>query len=228
MTYPQILRALKSHYKPENVAGMARFGIATKKVYGVPAPALHKLARQIGKDHDLAQRLWGSGIHDARLLAALIDDPKQVTVEQMESWVTDFDNWAVCDGVCLHLFDRTRFAHSEAVAWTTRDEEFVKRAGFALMAVLAVHDNKAANAAFERFLPLIERESDDDRHYVKKAVNWALREIGKRNPALNKKAVAAAERIRKRNTRAARSIASDALRELQSQAVRQRLRARAR
>ena len=223
MTLPQILRALKSHYKPENIAGMARFGIVTKKAYGVSAPELRKLARQIGRDHDLAQRLWASGIYDARLLAALIDDPKQVTEEQMESWVADFDNWATCDGVCLHLFDRTPFAHRKAIEWSARDEEFVKRAGFALMAVLAVHNKQAPDAAFERFLPIIERESDHDRNFVKKAVNWALRQIGKRNSALNSKAIAAAERIRKRQTRAARWIAADALRELQGEAVQKRL-----
>ena len=127
MTYREILRALKSHSNPENIAGMARFGITAKKAYGVPAPALHKLARQIGKDHDLAQRLWGTGIHDARGLAALIDDPQQVTEEQMESWVADFDNWATCDGVCLHLFDRTPFAYEKARAWARREETFVRR-----------------------------------------------------------------------------------------------------
>ncbi|MCJ7751614.1 MAG: DNA alkylation repair protein [Armatimonadetes bacterium] len=223
MTYPQILQTLKSHYKPENIAGMARFGIVAKKAYGVPAPALRKLARQIGKDHALAQRLWASGIYDARLLAALIDDPTQVTEEQMESWVADFDNWAVCDGVCLHLFDRTPFAYPKAVEWSAREEEFVKRAGFALMAVLAVHDTKAPDAAFVRFLPIIERESDDDRNFVKKAVNWALRQIGKRNLALNGKAIAAAERIHKKDSRPARWIAADALRELRSEAVQKRL-----
>jgi len=226
MTYPQILQTLKSHYKPENIAGMARFGIVAKKAYGVPAPELRKLAKQIRKDHDLAQRLWASGIHDARLLAALIDDPKQVTEQQMESWVVDFDNWAICDGVCLHLFDRTPFAHRKAIEWSARAEEFVKRAGFALMAVLAVHDKRAADAAFERFLPIIERAFDDDRNFVKKAVNWAVRQIGKRNSALNSKAIAAADRLRKHDTRAARWIAADALRELRSEAVQKRLRAK--
>jgi 3-methyladenine DNA glycosylase AlkD len=228
MTYPQILRTLKSYYKPENVAGMARFGIVAKKAYGVPAPALRKLARSIGKDHDLAQRLWASGIFDARMLAALIDDPAQVTEEQMEFWAAEFDNWAICDGCCSNLFDRTPFAHRKAVAWTAREEEFVRRAGFALMAALAVHDKQASDAAFRRFLPLIERASDDDRNFVKKAVNWALRQIGKRDLALNAKAIAVAERVRARGTRAARWIAADALRELRSEAVQKRLRAKSR
>jgi 3-methyladenine DNA glycosylase AlkD len=226
MTYREILRTLKSHYKPENIEGMARFGIVTKKAYGVPAPALRKLAKEIGTNHDLAQRLWASGILDARGLAALIDDPTLVTEEQMESWVADFDNWAVCDGVCLHLFDRTPFAHEKAVEWAAREEEFVKRAAFALMACLAVHDKRASDGAFARFLPIIERESDDDRNYVRKAVNWALRQIGKRNLALNKKAVRTAEQIRRRDTRAARWIASDALRELKGDALQRRLRAK--
>ena len=228
MTYPHILRTLKSYYTPENVAGLARFGIVTKKVYGVPAPALRKLAKQIGRDHDLARRLWATGILDARTLAALIDDPAQVTEEQMESWVAEFDNWAICDGCCSNLFDRTPFANRKAVEWSARKEEYVKRAAFSLMAALAVHDKQASDAAFRRFLPLIERASDDDRNFVKKAVNWALRQIGKRNLALNAKAIAAAERVRARGTRTARWIAADALRELRSEAVQKRLRAKSR
>jgi 3-methyladenine DNA glycosylase AlkD len=228
MTHSQILRTLRSYYKPENIAGMARFGIVAKKAYGVPTPELRKLARRIGKDHDLAQRLWASGIFDARMLAALIDVPAEVTEDQMESWAAEFANWAICDGCCSNLFDRTPFAHGKAVEWSAREEEFVRRAGFALMAVLAVHDKGAPDSAFERFLPLIERQSDDDRNFVKKAVNWALRQVGKRNLALNAKAIAAAERVRARGTRAARWIASDALRELRSEAVQKRLRANSR
>jgi len=226
MTYRHILRTLKSHYKPENIEGMARFGIVTKKAYGVPAPALRKLAREIGKDHALAQRLWSSGIHDARVLAALIDDPAQVTEDQMESWVADFDNWAVCDACCGVLFDKTGFAYRKAVEWSRRDEEFVKRAGFALMACLAVHDKRAGDRQFERFLPIIEREATDERNFVKKAVNWALRQIGKRNLRLNRKAIERAERIRVLDSRAARWIAADALRELRGEAVQKRLRER--
>ena len=224
MTYRAILQHLKSYYKPENVEGMARFGIVSKKVYGVPTPALRKLAREIGKDHQLALRLWTTGILDARALAALIDDPAQVTEEQMEAWVKDFDNWATCDVCCSNLFDRTPFAHRKAAEWSGRDEEYVKRAGFALMAALAVHDKKASEAQFERFLKIIEREAADDRNFVKKAVNWALRQIGKRNLALNRKAIEAAERIRATGTRAGRWIAADALRELRSEAVQTRLR----
>ncbi len=226
MQYRDILKILKSHHKPENIEGMARFGITSKKAYGVPMPELRKLARQIGKDHDLAQRLWASGVLDARTLAALIDDPEQVTEEQMESWVADFDNWAICDTCCGSLFDRTKFAHRKAVEWSKREEEFVKRAGFALMAWLAVHDKKAEDRRFERFFGAIKREATDERNYVRKAVNWALRQIGKRNAALNRKAIAVARKIRELDSRAARWIAADALRELGSEAVRKKLASR--
>jgi 3-methyladenine DNA glycosylase AlkD len=226
MTYRAIMQHLKSFYKPENVEGMARFGIVSKKVYGVPTPEVRKLARRIGKDHQLAQRFWSSGVLDARALAALIDNPEQVTKEQMDAWVRDFDNWATCDVCCSNLFDRTAFAYRKAAEWSERDEEYVKRAAFALMAALAVHDKKASDAKFNRFLKIIERESADDRNYVKKAVNWALRQIGKRNLHLNAKAIRAAEQIRATGTRAGRWIAADALRELCSPAVQKRLRSR--
>ncbi len=224
MTYRAIMQHLRSFYKPENVEGMARFGIISKKVYGVPTPEVRKLARKLGKDHQLALRLWSSGVLDARALAALIDDPAQVTEDQMESWVRDFDSWATCDVCCSNLFDRTPFAYAKATEWSKRDEEYVKRAGFALMAALAVHDKKASDAKFERFLKVIERESVDDRNFVRKAVNWALRQIGKRNLTLNRSAIETAERIRATNTRAGRWIAADALRELRSPAVQTRLR----
>jgi len=228
MQYRAIMSALKSHYKRENIEGMARFGIVTEKAYGVPAPALRKLAREVSKDHTLAQRLWASGVHDARVLAALIDDPEQVTEEQMESWAADFDNWAVCDGVCLHLFRRTPFAHEKAVEWTARDEEFVRRAGFALIACLAVHDKNADDRQFGRFLPIIEREATDERNFVKKAVNWALRQIGKRSLHLNREAIKTAKQIRAVGSPAARWVASDALRELTGDVVQRRLRGKKR
>ncbi len=222
--YREIMQSLKSHHSPENVEGMARFGIVSKKVYGVPMPALRRLARETGKDHQLARRLWASRVLDARLLASLVADPAEVTEEQMEAWVLDFDNWAICDVCCSNLFDRTPFAHHKAAEWTEREEEYVKRAGYALMAALAVHDKKARDSAFERFLPMIEREAGDERNYVRKAVNWALRQIGKRNPRLNRKAIRCAERIRSQGSRPARWIAADALRELQGEAVQKRLR----
>ncbi len=202
---------------------MARFAVPIDKALGIPTPALRKLAREIGKDHQLAEDLWKSGIHEARTLAALIDDPKLVTQEQAERWLRDFDSWDICDCCCGILFDKTHFAYRKAVEWSRRKKEFAKRAGFALMAALAVHDKEAAEAKFLRFLPIIKRESTDQRNFVKKAVNWALGQIGKRSRRLNKAAVKAARAIRKTGSRSARWIAADALRELTSEAVQERL-----
>jgi len=193
--------------------------------FGLNAPQFRALARELGKNHALALQLWDTGNTDARILATLVDEPTLVTEAQMERWARDFDSWDVCDSACCYLFDKTGIAYRKAVEWSAREEEFVKRAGFALMAYLAVHDKRAPDAAFERFLPIIEREAGDERNFVKKAVNWALRQIGKRNSRLNRRAIAAARRIRKLHSRTARWIASDALRELQSEAVERRLRA---
>jgi 3-methyladenine DNA glycosylase AlkD len=227
MKCEEVLERLSALANPENVAGMARYGINPQNTLGISVPTLRKLAKEIGRDHALAQELWASGVHEARSLAALIDDPRQVTEEQMERWVADFDSWDVCDGCCGDLFDKTPFAHRKAVEWAGRDEEFVKRAGFALMAWLAVHDKKAPDEAFLAFLPVIARESGDGRNFVKKAVNWALRGIGKRNAALNAMAIQTAQEIQSMGSRPGRWIASDALRELTSDKVRERLHARA-
>ncbi len=210
----EILRHLKSLRNPRNIAGMARFGINPRNTLGVSIPTLRRIARQAGKDHRLAQELWKSGIHEARILAAMVDVQEQVTQAQMERWVKDFDSWDVCDQVCSNLFDKTAFAHRKAVEWSRREEEYVKRAGFVLMAALAVHDKQAGDAAFRKFLPLIQRAATDDRNFVKKAVNWALRQIGKRNRALNRAAIATAREIQCIDSKAARWIAADALREL--------------
>ena len=224
MEYDDVLRQLKSLSNPEAVAGMARFGINTKKAYGVSIPDLRKMAKGIGKNHILAQKLWDSGIHEGRILAGMIDLPERVTEKQMKHWVKDFNSWDVCDQVCSNLFDKTKFAHKKAIEWSERTEEFVKRAGFVLMATLAVHDKEADNQKFLRFLPVIKREATDERNFVKKAVNWALRQIGKRNSALNKIAIQTAKEIQKIDSKSAKWIASDALRELTSEAVRKRLR----
>jgi 3-methyladenine DNA glycosylase AlkD len=219
-----VLARLKTLADPRQLPGMARFGIAVDKALGgVPTPMLKKLAREIGKDHQLAQELWKTGVHEARHLAALIDEPTQVTEAQMERWAKQFDSWDVCDGCCLNLFEQTPFAHRKAIEWSRREEEFVKRAGFSLMAVLAVHDKAAGDAKFLKFLPAIKRQSRDERNFVKKAVNWALRQIGKRNLLLNRAAIEAADHIRKIDSPAARWIAADALRELRSHAVERRL-----
>lgn len=228
MRAEEIIKRLESLGSPDNVAGMARYGIVTKKAFGVSAPDLKQLAKEAKKQtkdrHALAVELWKTGIHDARAVAYLIDDPKQVTEKQMEAWVKDFDNWAICDSCCGTLFDKTPFAYKKAFEWSERSEEFIKRAGIALMAWLAVHDKKADDEKIAAFLPVLERYSDDDRNFIKKAVNWSLRQIGKRNLNLNKLAVECAERIKLQNTKSARWIAADALRELKSEKVIERLR----
>lgn len=212
--YNEILRKLKSLSNPKAVAGMARFGINPKNTYGASIPNLRKMAKEIGRNHLLAQQLWASGVHEARILASMIDNPEMVTEELMESWVKDFDSWDVCDQCCSNLFDKTKFAYQKAVEWSLRNEEFVKRAGFVLMACLAVHDKKADDKEFLKFLPIIKRESIDDRNFVKKAVNWALRQIGKRDINLNKAAIKTAKGIQRIDSKTAKWIASDALREL--------------
>ena len=223
MQVEEILARLRSMGSPEAVAGMARFGISSHNTYGVSVYTLRKMAREIGRSHPLAEELWASGVHEARVLASMVDEPQKVTEEQMERWVVDFDSWDVCDQCCSNLFDQTEFAHRKAVDWAAREEEFVKRAGFALMAALAVHDKRAPDEAFLAFLPIIKRESADGRNYVKKAVNWALRQIGKRNAALNIMAVGTAEEIREAGSKPGRWIASDALRELTGEKVQKRL-----
>ncbi len=223
MDFAEIMKILESYSNPAAVEGMARFGITAKKVYGVPTPVLRKLARQIGKDHELAGKLWATGILDARGLATLVDDPKCVTKMQMESWVRDFDSWAVCDGACLNLFRWTPWAYQKCREWSTRPAEFEKRAAFSLMATLAVSDKAAKDDSFRAFFPLIRRGAADERNFVKKAVNWALRQIGKRNRRLNREAIRVAEELRRLDSPSARWIAADALRELKSDAVQRRL-----
>jgi 3-methyladenine DNA glycosylase AlkD len=218
-----VLTRLRSQANPSSVAGMARFGISTDGALGVSMPVLRAMAKEVGQDHMLALSLWSSGIHEARILAGLIDDPGLVTEAQMEQWVADFDSWDICDQVCSNLFDATPFAYEKAVAWAGRKEEFVKRAGFVLMAALSVHDKKAGNDAFEPFFRLIVQESTDGRNFVKKAINWAVRQIGKRNPLLNARAIAVAQKVQTVDAPSARWIAADALRELTGEKVQSRL-----
>jgi 3-methyladenine DNA glycosylase AlkD len=206
---------------------MARYGIRSEKAYGVRVPVLRRMAKEIGCDHALAASLWDTRIHDARVLAALVDDPARVTQAQMDSWVRDFDNWAICDGCCLDLFRRTPYAHAKILEWSRREPEFVRRAAFSLIAALAVHDKMAPDRQFVGYLKLVERASEDDRPYVRKAVNWALRQIGKRNPALNRVATASSRRLMVRPSKSARWIGSDARRELESPPVHRRLQQRA-
>lgn len=232
MTADEIVEKLASLADPAYQAGMERFAINAAKSFGIPAPVLKQFAKDVKKQvedrHEVAGELWATGNYDARAVAFWLDDPKQVSREQMESWAADFDNWATVDGTCCYLFCRTPFAYEKAFEWAGRDEEFVKRAAFSLMAYLALHDKKASDEKLAEFLPIIERHSDDDRNFVKKAVNWALRQIGKRNATLNEQAIETAEKIKLQGTKAARWIAADALRELRSEAVRARLRVKER
>ena len=215
LTAAQLIERMREMANPENAAGMARFGINPANTLGVSMPQLRALARG-RRDHQAALELWASGIHEARILAALVDDPALLTEAQMEDWVQDFDSWDVCDQVCMNLFDRSPLAYAKAIEWAGREAEFVKRAGFALMACLVWHDKGAADERFLEFIPVIQRESTDRRNFVKKAVNWALRQIGKRNPALNQAAIIAAREIQAIESSAARWIAADALRELEN------------
>ncbi len=223
MEYDNIIACLKSMGDPRNVEGMARFGISSRNTLGISMVALRRLAKDIKKDHGLALRLWDSGIHEARILATIIDDPKLVTPEQMESWAGQLESWDVCDQACGNLFDKTPYAHQKAREWCTRDAEFVKRAGFALIAAIAVHDKKATDDQLEAFYPLIKAGAIDGRNFVKKAVNWALRQIGKRNRALNRSALALAREIAQIDSKAARWVANDAIRELSAEKTLARL-----
>jgi 3-methyladenine DNA glycosylase AlkD len=230
----EILDRLRTQADPANVEGMARYGISAKGTLGVPVPAVRAIAKQLraaaGRGdaglvarHDVAAELWGSGVHEARILAAFVDVPALVDRAQAERWVLDVDSWDVCDQTCSNLFDRTDFAYELAAEWPQRDEEFVRRAGFVMMAALAVHDKAATDEAFLAMLPLIERHSTDERNFVKKAVNWALRQIGKRDLALNRAAIDVAARLSSSEDRTAKWIGRDAERELRSPPVQRRL-----
>jgi 3-methyladenine DNA glycosylase AlkD len=214
---------LRKRAKSENVKGMSRYGISSVNTLGVSMPEIRGLAKEIGKDHGLAMELWDSGIHEARILAGLIAIPGKMSIKDMERWAMDFDSWDVCDQVVSSLFDKTPQAFDLALLWARRKEEYVRRAGFVMMAALAVHDKQALDGKFLKFLPLIYEGSTDDRNFVKKAVNWALRQIGKRNMALNKAAISTAVDIGKIDSRSARWVATDALRELRDESVQERL-----
>jgi len=223
MRTTELIMHLKKKGSERNRTGMASFGINVENAYGVPVPHLRELAKKIGLHQDLSLELWETKVHEARLLAAFMGDYKKVSERQMDRWVRDFDSWDICDAVCGNLFDKTDFAHRKAVEWSSRKEEYVKRAGFAMMATLAVHDKRAGKEAFEKFFPCIIREAGDERNYVKKAVNWALRQIGKRSLSLNRRAIEVSKEIMKQGTPSAHWIASNALHELQSEKVQKRL-----
>jgi len=224
--YNQILTQLKSKANPDAVQGMARFGITPDKVFGVSIPELRKMGKEIGKDHEVAQKLWGAQYRETMIIASMIEEPEKVTNEQMENWVNDFYDWEICDQCIMNLFEKKTNAYDKAMEWAERIEEFVKRAGFVLMARLAVSDKKAPDNKFLPFFPFIKQGATDNRNFVKKAVNWALRQIGKRNLALNTGAIEIAKEISTIDSKSARWIVSDALRELTGDAVQTRLKQR--
>jgi len=222
MTADEIVAELHSHANPGNVAGMARFGISPVGTLGVNIPTIRAIAKRAGRNHDLAQHLWDTGIHEARILAAMVDEPAKVTRRQMDRWAADFDSWDVVDGVC-DLFVKTPHAYAKVEAWSSHRREYVKRAAFTMIAYLAYRDRTTRDTNILQFLTVIRREAGDERNYVKKAVNWALRNIGKRNQRYNAAAIKCAEAIRADGTRSGRWVAADALRELCSDAVQTRL-----
>ena len=218
-----ILEKLKSLGNPESFQSMVRFGINVDKAFGISIPKLRLMAKEIGNNHQLAMNLWDTQYHEARILASLIDEPEKVTEEQMENWVKDFKSWDLCDQCCANLFDKTPYAYKKAHEWPTRDEEYVKRAGFSLIAYLASHDKQAPDKNFMDFFPVIINGSTDERNFVKKAVNWSLRQIGKRNINLNKIAIETAKEIQTIDSKTARWIAADAIKELSSEKIQARL-----
>jgi 3-methyladenine DNA glycosylase AlkD len=219
----EVLEKLKARAKHENVEGMAKFGMSVVERLGVSVPDMRKLAKEIGKDHPLALELWKTGIPEARIVAGMIGDPEKLTEKQMESWVKGFDSWDVCDQVCMNLFEKSPLVMKKIHDWSEREEEFVKRTAYALIACVAWHDKGAQDEKFIELFPVIKRGSTDERNFVKKAVNWALRNIGKRNPNLNRAAIKAAKEIKEINAKPTLWIASNAIRELESEAVQKRL-----
>ncbi|MBL8055116.1 MAG: DNA alkylation repair protein [Anaerolineales bacterium] len=224
-TLADALAMIQAQARPAEVAGMARFGMAAEGRLGLSVPAMRRIAKTLGPDHGLALKLWRAGSPEARMVASMIADPERLTERQMDAWVKDFNSWDVCDQVCQNLFERSPYAWRKVRAWARREEEFVKRAAFALIACLAWHDREAGDERFLQMLPLIKRAAPDERNFVKKAVNWALRNIGKRNRALNRAALAAARELGQSEARAARWIAANAVRELTGAAVQGRLKA---
>jgi len=223
VTVEEVLERLKTKARPDQLKSMSKFGIAIERRLGISIPNLRKMAKEVGQNHDLALKLWKTRIAEAMILASMIDNPKQLTEVQMEDWVIGFDSWDVCDQVCGNLFCKSPLAWAKTIDWAQREEEFVKRAAFSLIAYLACHDKQANDEKFIGLLPVIVQQSPDERNFVKKAVNWALRSIGKKNVNLNQAAINAAKEIQRLDSKTARWIASDALRELDSEAVQKRL-----
>ncbi|HXT71556.1 MAG TPA: DNA alkylation repair protein [Vicinamibacterales bacterium] len=210
----EVLAWLDRRGSKKNRDGMARYGIVARNVAGVSVGDLRKIGKDLGRNHELALALWDTDCYEARMLVAFVGDPEKLTPAQMDRWCRDFDNWAICDALCFHLYDRTPHAYKKVAQWAKSKEEFVKRASFALAASLAGHDKAAPDAKFEPILPLIERAATDDRNFVKKGVSWALRGIGMRSPGLHAKSLALARRLAASDSSAARWIGKDAIRDI--------------
>lgn len=219
----KIFEKLKSKSRKDQLEGMSRYGINIDKRLGVSIPDIRKIAKEFGKNHKVALELWNIGFADAKITAALIDEPDKVTEDQMEEWVKDIDSWDVCDQICMNLFDKTPLAWKKIIDWSKRDEEFVKRTAFSLLACLAWHDKNADDTKFIDYFPLIKRNATDDRNYVKKAVSWALRHIGKRNLNLHKAALKLASEIKQIDSKTSRWIGSDVIKDLNSDSTKRRL-----
>ena len=219
----QIIKELKSKSNPKNLAGMARFGIVGQKRLGLSVPDMRSIAKKIGKDHELAIKLWKTGYAEAKIISAFIDDPEKLTEKQMDSWVKDMDSWDITDQVCMNLFDRSPVVLKKIKDWSRSNKEFIKRSAYALIASLAIHNKEASDDYFIKLFPIIKKGVTDERNFVKKAVNWALRQIGKRNLKLNKQVISLAKEIRKIDSKSAHWIANDAIRELEDEKVLARL-----
>ena len=226
-TVDEVMEQLKSKAKKDQLEGMARFAIVGDQRLGVSVPDMRKIAKDIGKDHQLALDLWETGVPEGMIVAGMIAEPEKLTEQQMEAWVVDINSWDICDQVCMNLFEKTPLAEKKIYEWSVREEEFVKRASYALIACLAWHDKEASDEAFTQYFPVIVAGATDERNFVKKAVNWALRNIGKRNQALNKEAIKVTKEIQGIDSKSARWIASNAIRELESEKVQERLRKKA-
>lgn len=219
----EVLEMLKAKADPSQLEGMKSYGMAVEKRLGVPVPDMRRIAKHLGKDHNLAQGLWQTGIAEAMIMASMVDEPDKVTGQQMESWVKDINSWDVCDQVCMNLFDKAPLAWRKVFDWSGRKEEFVKRAAYALLACLAWHDKEAPDDAFVRMLTVIKAGANDDRNYVKKAVSWALRNIGKRNANLHANALKTANELKAMNNETARWIANDVIRDLSGDTAKRRI-----
>ena len=223
-TVEEVMHELQSKAKPDQIEGMAKFAIVGDQRMGVSVPEMRKIAKAVGKNHQLALDLWETGVPEGMIVAGMIAEPEKLTDEQMEDWVVDINSWDICDQVCMNLFEKTPLAEKKINEWSVREEEFVKRTAYALIACLAWHDKQAGDEEFIKYFPIIVAGSTDERNFVKKAVNWALRNIGKRNQNLNEQALLCARQIQEIDSKSARWIASNARRELESDKIQERLR----